>query len=142
MRAAAPGVARLPDQLFRPMLGAFTAIGHDDRAVGRDSAGLHWEPYGRHGGAEPFVRQIRSVRTSDTASTAAQLPTLGIPARVVWGVADPFQKIEYGERFARALDAPLTRIEGAKHFVPEDHPEPVAAAINELVATAGGGTVA
>lgn len=31
---------------------------------------------------------------------------------------------------------------GAKHFVPEDHPEPVAAAINELVATAGGGTVA
>ncbi|MDP9441528.1 MAG: hypothetical protein M3P34_04970, partial [Actinomycetota bacterium] len=69
----------------------------------------------RHGGAEPFVRQIRSLRTSDTASIAAQLPTLGIPARVVWGVADPFQKIEYGERFAHALDAPLTRIEGAKH---------------------------
>lgn len=45
-----------------------------------------------------------------------------LPARVVWGAADQFQKLHYGERLARDLDAPLRRIDGGKHFTPEDHP--------------------
>ncbi len=34
------------------------------------------------------------------------------PDGAAWGAADQFQKIEYGERFARDLSAPLRRIEG------------------------------
>jgi pimeloyl-ACP methyl ester carboxylesterase len=52
----------------------------------------------------------------------------------VWGTADPFQKIAYGERFARDLGTTVQRLEGGKHFTPEDHPEELAAAITGLVA--------
>lgn len=58
-----------------------------------------------------------------------------VPAHVVWGAADRFQKLRYGERLARDLGARLTRLDGARHFVPEDHPDSLAAAINELVAS-------
>ena len=56
---------------------------------------------------------------------------------IVWGAADRFQKIRYGERLARDLRATLDRVDGARHFVPEDHPERVANAINAVAATAG-----
>jgi pimeloyl-ACP methyl ester carboxylesterase len=59
------------------------------------------------------------------------LPTWSL----VWGTADQFQKLEYGERLAADLGTTLTPIEGGKHFTPEDHPEVVAAAINELLPT-------
>ncbi len=45
-----------------------------------------------------------------------------------------FQKIEYGERFARDLGTTVQRIDGGRHFTPEDHPDVVAAAVKDLVA--------
>ena len=56
-----------------------------------------------------------------------------MPARLVWGAADEFQEIGYGYRLAYELGAPLEGIEGGKHSVPEDHPEEIAAAVNELL---------
>jgi pimeloyl-ACP methyl ester carboxylesterase len=67
------------------------------------------------------------------AEISGDLPRLRLPARLVWGAADRFQKIAYGERLSRDLGAPLTRIDGGKHFVPEDHPQPVADAVNDLL---------
>lgn len=55
------------------------------------------------------------------------------PARVVWGVADRFQKLEYGERLAHDLGTQVIRIPGGKHFTPEDHPRAVADPINSLL---------
>ena len=43
------------------------------------------------------------------------------------------QKIGYGYRLATELKAPMERIEGGKHFVPEDHPEQVAASVSDLL---------
>ncbi len=57
-----------------------------------------------------------------------------MPARVVWGAADGFQKVEYAERLAWDLGAELTRVPGGKHWVPEDHPDVIAAALADLVA--------
>lgn len=70
-----------------------------------------------------------------TLAVADRLPDLGVPARIVWGAADGFQSIGYGERLAWDLDAPLERIEGGKHWVPEDHPDAIAAGIKDLLAT-------
>ncbi|CUH39257.1 hypothetical protein JSE7799_01981 [Jannaschia seosinensis] len=68
------------------------------------------------------MRQAQSLNVEDTKAIAGQLPTLAVPARIVWGAADEFQKIEYGERLATDLGAPLRRIDGGLHFTPEDHP--------------------
>ncbi|MDQ3310692.1 MAG: hypothetical protein M3517_01055 [Actinomycetota bacterium] len=67
---------------------------------------------------------------------ADRLPTLDLPARIEWGAADRFQKLEYGKRLARDPRAPLTSLENARHFVPDDHPEPVADTIDQVLATA------
>ncbi len=56
-----------------------------------------------------------------------------MPARVVWGEGDQFQRVHYGERFARDLGTTLTRIEGGKHFTAEDHPDVIAEALNDLI---------
>lgn len=134
MRAAGPVVARTPPLVFRRVLSGFLRLGHDDTGMAAESADVHWGPYGRHGGAGAFVRQIRSLRTADTLAVAPSLPRVRVPTRIVWGAADRWQKVSYGERLATDLRAPLIRLDEAKHFVPEDHPEPVANAINQVVA--------
>ncbi|MCA1692436.1 MAG: alpha/beta hydrolase [Actinobacteria bacterium] len=134
MRAAGGLVARLPPAAFRPVFAGFVRLGHDRPEVAKDSVARHWRPYAEHGGASAFVRQIRSLRTADTLAVAGALAALRVPARIVWGAADGFQKLRYGERLAADLGTALVRLGGARHFVPEDHPEPVADAVAEVLA--------
>ncbi len=133
MRALGPVVQFLPDALFRLIYTMFLHQGHDNRQRARESIGEHWPYYARTDGAAAFVRQVRSLDVNDTLAIAGDLPHLDVPARLVWGAADPFQPIKYGERLAQDLDAPLDAIEGALHFVPEDHPDRVADAVQALL---------
>ncbi len=126
-------VERLPDRLFRLAFASLIRLGHDDARCARESLGLHWRNYAEYGGASAMIRQVRSLDVRDTLAVQDDLPRLGVPSRVVWGAADQFQKVRYGARFASDLGTDLRRIDGAKHWTPEDHPAEVAAAINELV---------
>ena len=133
LRAARPVTGRLPMPAFKALVGSLLARGHDDPAIARESLSVHLEPYRRHGGAAALAWQIRWLRTADTLQVAERLRELQVPARVVWGAADPFQKLPYGQRLAWDLRTELWPIEGGRHFVPEDHPERLAAAINEVL---------
>lgn len=83
------------------------------------------------------MRQVAALDVQDTLDISDRLTGLKLPARVVWGEADTFQKIRYGERLAADLGADLIRIPGGKHFTPEDHPRDIADAINPILAGAG-----
>lgn len=133
IRAAGPAFARLPDPVFRLVYGGFMLAGHDDRVVARESLGEHLPYYLEAGGAAALVRQARSLDVRDTLAVAGRIPDLDLPARVVWGAADNFQPIGYGYRLAYEMGARLERVEGGKHFVPEDHPEPVARAVRAVL---------
>ncbi len=133
MRAAGGVVRHLPNALFKAVFSSFIGRGHDSLERARESVDSHWPHYASQGGAAAFIRQVRSLDVNDTAAVADELPRLNVPARVAWGVSDQFQKIEYGERFARDLKAPLVRIEGGRHFTPEDHPEVIAREVNLLL---------
>lgn len=134
MRAAGRLVERLPDRALEASLGVLLHRGHDDRRTAAESLRVHFAPYAKHDGARALIRQMRALDVSDTLAVEDDLPRLrNRPARVVWGAADPFQKIRYGERFAKDLDCRLVRIEGGKHFVPEDHPDILARAIREVL---------
>lgn len=132
MRAAGGLIERVPTPLLRRQLAFFLRQGHDVRGRARKSLDAHWPGYAHDDGARAFVRQIRSLRTADTMDIANRLPELRIPAAIVWGAADRFQKIAYGRRLAADLRAPLDAIDGGRHFVPEDHPERMAAAIERV----------
>lgn len=132
MRMAAPLLARMPAALLKPSLAMLIARGHDDRSVARESLDLHFRPYAEHGGGAAMARQVSSLHVQDTVAVADRLSSLAVPARVVWGEDDQFQKVAFGERFARDLRTPLRRIRGGKHFTPEDHPDVLAAEITSL----------
>lgn len=124
-----------PDGSFRQLLKLMFSKGHETDEAAEAAFDAHAPHYDRHGDAEAFVRQAQSLNVEDTKAIADQLPSLGIPARIVWGTGDEFQKIEYGERLAADLGAPLRRIEGGLHFTPEDHPQIIAEEINTLIRT-------
>lgn len=136
VKAMARGAAvlrHLPDVALYPSFVQLLRRGHDRRDVALESIGEHWRHYVTHGAAASLMSQVTALDVSDTLAVADRLPGLGLPARVVWGEADQFQKLPYGERLASDLQTDLRRIPGGKHFTPEDHPEHVAEAINELL---------
>ena len=133
LRAAAPLVERLPDEAFRFIYASFMTQAHGDRRQVRKAVAEHFPYYERAGGAADFLRQVRSLDVGDTLAVADRLPELEVPVRVVWGAADQFQKIGYGYRLAYELGGKLDRVENGKHFTPEDHPDRVAGAVNELL---------
>ncbi len=137
MRMMGSGVERMPDGVFRLVYSTFLHRGHDNSDRAKESIAEHWPYYEAAGGAAAMVRQVRSLDVNDTLAIADLIPNIQVPARLVWGAADEFQQIGYGYRLAYELGAKIERIEGGKHFVPEDHPEEVAAAVNDLLEGAG-----
>lgn len=138
LRALGGVVERLPDAALRLILYPLMFLGHGRPGQAREGLAVHLPPYLRHGGTAALIRQVRSLDVRDTLSIADQLPALDLPVRLVWGAADSFLKIGYGYRLAYELRASLDRIEHGRHFVPEDHPERVAAAVNDLLAELDG----
>lgn len=135
MQRASALLRHLPESALYPTIVQLLHRGHDDRARALESIGVHWAPYVTHGAAAALMRQVTGLRTADTVDVADRLPSLGLPARVVWGEADSFQKVAYGRRLAADLGTTLQTIPGGKHFTPEDHPDRIAAVINDLLAT-------
>ncbi|MDQ3318282.1 MAG: alpha/beta fold hydrolase [Actinomycetota bacterium] len=139
IRALGPVLARLPEAAFRLIYGGFMLAGHDERAVARESTAEHLPYYAGSDGTAALVRQARSLDVDDTLEVSDRIPEIDVPARLVWGAADRFLPIGYGYRLAYELGAPIERVEAGKHFVPEDHPEPVAAAVGAVLEETGAG---
>lgn len=129
MRRIGVVVANTPPKLFRAVFSSFLRRGHDDQRIATESIRRHWRHYDHQSGPRAFVEQMRSLHTVDTLEVAPRLATLDLPAAIVWGADDQFQKIAYGEQLAADLKAEMTTIRGGKHFVPEEHPEAIAEAI-------------
>lgn len=107
---------------FEALLGSLVARGHDDPAIARESLAVHLEPYRRHGGTAALTWQVRWLRTADTLEVADRLRELQVPARVVWGSADQFQQLPYGQRLAWDLRTEVQRIEGGRLLTPRGPP--------------------
>lgn len=135
MQAMHSLVRHLPNAALKVVMSTLFRRGHDDPVRAREALEVHFPPYRDQDGAVAIARQVAELDVRDTQAVAPALPCLNVPARLCWGAADQFQKIGYGERLARDLSAPLRRIEGGKHFTPEDHPDIIADEINLLVAT-------
>lgn len=134
MQALAPITRHLPDLVGKQILRTLMYRGHDDHSKALEALDMHWAPYAKEEGAEALVRQMQSLDVEDTLAIVNMLPHLKIPAGIVWGAADQYQKLKYGQRFATDLSAPLHVIEHGKHFTPEDHPDIIAEEIKKLVA--------
>ena len=84
-----------------------------------------------------FADALRNLRTNYEPVEEA-LRGLEVPVEVVWGDRDPFFSVEQARRTAAAAPgSPEPQIlEGAGHFLPEERPDDLAAAVRRL--TPGG----
>jgi pimeloyl-ACP methyl ester carboxylesterase len=57
-----------------------------------------------------------------------------VPTLIIWGAADPYQDVRYGERLAGAMRRARLVVEEAGHFIQEDRPEEVALLVRNFVA--------
>ena len=126
-------IRRTPDAVLGRLFRAVVRRLHDPREIGVESARVHWSHYQRHGAGPALARQLRSLDARDTLEVAERVRRLGLPARVVWGDADPFLSMGLARRLAADLGTGVRRVPGGLHFTPEDRPDPVVAAIRELV---------
>lgn len=133
MARLAPLTRRLPDAAMRRSFTQLMGRGHDTDAMARESFGVHWPHYATYGAARSLLAQLTSLDARDTLAIADRLPDLDLPARVVWGAADPFQKLAFGERLAADLGTDVRPIPGGRHFTPEDHPDVVAEGVNDVL---------
>ena len=63
------------------------------------------------------------------------LPEISVPTVVIWGDRDMFFPVQQGKRTADAIpDAEFVVLEGCGHFPPIERPEPVSAALLDLLA--------
>ena len=91
---------------------------------------------GDRAGAEAFMRNARAMDPRITQDVAPRLSEIDVPAHVVWGRGDPFQKLRWAERLRAAIPgATLTVLDGG-HFLPWDRPAEVAREIRALAVRA------
>ena len=78
-----------------------------------------------------FLDSLRNLSTR-YAVVEATLANVACPCTVLWGDRDPFFRITVGERTAAQIPGARLRVlPGCGHFIPEERPEAVAAAVLE-----------
>lgn len=85
------------------------------------------------------VRRIR--RRSSFLRPPDEPHRLRVPAAVVWGEQDPATPFHLAKRVAHDLDARLVPVPDVGHFVPEEAPDALAAAVLELAGDGEGNVV-
>jgi haloalkane dehalogenase len=86
-------------------------------------------PYTNEEGKISLIRNASALNTNHTMALVDRHAEITAPTLVLWGVHDPWQKIEDGIRLAAEIPhADLIRVE-ASHWIPQDAPREFADAI-------------
>lgn len=125
--AIAVRVALEKPELITHLVLAVTSGGIDVAALG----GQDWRPAFHE--SNPQLPRWFSAYQEDLS---ARLPTVRIPALLLWGDSDPISPVCVGKRLASLL--PLARlhiVEGGDHDLAETHAAEIAPLIDEFLAT-------
>ncbi len=93
-------------------------------------------PYSDEEGKISIIRNASSLNTNHTTMLVERHAEIKSPTLCLWGVHDPWQTINDGERLAREIPgARLVRVENASHWIPHDTPEIFAEEIVKFIAS-------
>jgi pimeloyl-ACP methyl ester carboxylesterase len=108
--------------------------GYEDSTRAVHSIDRFIRPFATEEGREAFMQHLRALDAGETRALAERLGEIAIPTSVIWGANDSFLPVRLGRRLAAAIPgATLTIVPGARHFLPEDAPRPLADAIATLL---------
>ncbi len=81
-------------------------------------------PYADEEGKISLIRNASALNTNHTMALVDRHKDITAPTLVLWGVQDPMQTINDGERLAREIPtARLKRMEASSHWLQQDAPE-------------------
>lgn len=134
-RAMLPLTRHLPPSWILPVVRADLLRGYRDPDRGVHSVDLYLRPFAGPGGRDALAAHLTALNCDETQALGARLKDVVCPVAIVWGEHDPFLPAALGRRLANAIPgSTLEIIPGARHFVPEESPSQVAAAIGKLLA--------
>ncbi|MBT7942807.1 MAG: alpha/beta hydrolase, partial [Alphaproteobacteria bacterium] len=91
-------------------------------------------PYSTEEGKISLIRNASSLNTNHTTMLVHRHREISAPTLVLWGVHDPWQKINDGEKLAKEIpNATLVRLENASHWLQQDAPEDFASEIVKFI---------
>lgn len=133
-RALLPLARRLPPGLLAGLVQGSVRTGFADPERSRLTLDTCLHAFTTAAGRDQLARHLRMLDHCDTGAITPRLAALGIPTAILWGEEDPFYPVALAHRLKAAIPhATLDIVPGARHFLPEDAPERVLAALTALL---------
>ena len=102
--------------------GLADGIARSERLTALFQAGIV-APYADDEGKISLIRNAAALNTNHTMALIDRHSAISAPTLLLWGVDDPWQRIEDGERLAQEIpNAQLVRVKNASHWIPQDAP--------------------
>jgi pimeloyl-ACP methyl ester carboxylesterase len=138
-RALSPIAQLVPAPFLAGEAYASLLRGFSERTEGRRALDQFLRPFAQPLGRAPLLAHLAAQRAAGTATLA--LHAIRAPTAIVHGTRDPFVPVAVARRLQQAIPgATLALISGARHFLPLDQPDRVAAAVAAaLTRSASGG---
>jgi pimeloyl-ACP methyl ester carboxylesterase len=134
-RAMLPLTRHLPPTWLMSAMHSDLERGYADGEAGGHSIERYLKPFAGADGRDAFVAHLTALDASETDAMGPRLKDIPCPSAIVWGAHDPFLPVALGRRLHEALPgSTFDVVADARHFVPEDAPERVAAALTGLLA--------
>ncbi len=120
---------------FTEMLRGFLPQGvHRPESLSPAALEIIIEPWSSEDGKRALFRNFRRLNSEYTQAIAGELRRLDHQTLILWGREDPFQKPAYAEKIRNAIpNAELTWIDDAAHWIMEEKPAEVAAALKAFL---------
>lgn len=133
-RAMLPLTRHLPPTWLLSLLRGDLVRGYADADRGARSSGMYLRPFAGEDGRTALTAHLAALDAVEVAALTARCAEVVAPSAVIWGARDPFLDVSVARRLHAALPgSTLHVVPDARHFVPEEAPAPVAAAITELL---------
>jgi pimeloyl-ACP methyl ester carboxylesterase len=133
-RAMLPLTRLLPPTWLLSVLRTDLMRGYRDGNRGAHSIEQYVLPFASAEGRDGFVAHMEALSSADTQELAPRLRNVVAPTAIMAGAHDPFLPVSIAERLRAAIPgATLDVVPDARHFLPEESPECVAATITSLL---------
>jgi pimeloyl-ACP methyl ester carboxylesterase len=133
-RAFAPFARFLPPAFMTRLLRADVVRGYDDPERANRSIDLYLRPFDGPVGRDAAAAHLKGSSATSVAALPSRLATIAAPTAIVWGEQDRTIPLSVGKCLHDAIPgSTLDVIPGARHFTPEEAPQPVAEVIERLL---------
>ena len=133
-RAMIPLTRHLPPSWILSIVRNDLLRGFVDPDKGAHDVDVYLRPFLDESGRDALMRHLQSLDATETQALGARLKDVVSPTAILWGERDPFLPVSVGQRLHEAIrGSTLEIVPGARHFLPEESAQTVAAAIGKLL---------